>query len=604
MKESHDEGPASHIGPESCGGGRKAVGEALTGVHAGQVSSCEITLSGTPTPLSEAEGHTVSSVTGKPLTGPTQSQTLGTRGNSLHGNREIPQVPVEYHTTGRPKKVYDRTFGMHACGKSDGRIVPKKPPNKDAFPASAEAVEGRRPTTGNTSQTDALRTQSRVGVWTGLERVRQVARRDRRARFTALMHHVSLDLLRDSYYALKRGAAPGVDGLTWRQYEAEVEDRLADLHRQVQSGTYRALPSKRTYIPKADGRMRPLGIAALEDKIVQYAVVRVLNAIYESDFLGFSYGFRPGRGCHDALDALWVGIMGRKVNWVLDADIRGFYDTIDHGWMMKFLEHRIADPRLLRLIRTWLRAGVMEDGKWSNTTVGTPQGAVVSPLLANVYLHYVLDLWVNQWRGKSATGEVIVVRYADDFVLGFQHRHEAERFLRELQERMGKFGLALHPDKTRLIEFGRFAAENRRKRGERRPETFDFLGFTHMCGKKHWTRGFIVKRKSAKKRLRAKLQQVRLAMLKQRHLPIPTQGAWLRSVIQGFLNYHSVPGNMASLEAFRTQGIRYWLHALRRRSQRSNMPWTRYARIVERWLPHPKILHPYPNDRFYAKHPK
>jgi group II intron reverse transcriptase/maturase len=452
-------------------------------------------------------------------------------------------------------------------------------------------------------QTDAPRTQSRISVWTGLERVRQVACRDRHARFTALLHHVSLDLLRDSYYALKRSAAPGVDGLTWRQYEADVEDRLADLHTRVQSGTYRALPSKRTYIPKADGRLRPLGIAALEDKIVQYAVVRVLNAIYESDFLGFSYGFRPKRGCHDALDALWVGLMGRKVNWVLDADIRGFFDTMDHGWMMKFLEHRIADPRMLRLLRHWMRAGVMEGGQWSSTTVGTPQGAVVSPLLANVYLHYVLDLWVNQWRKRSAGGEVIIVRYADDFVLGFQYRHEAERFLRELQERLGKFGLALHPDKTRLLEFGRFAAKDRQKRGECRPETFDFLGFTHFCGRQRKKRGFTVARQSAAKRLRLRLRQVRQALLQRRHLPIPAQGAWLRSVVQGYLNYHAIPGNEDRLKTFRTQSIRHWLFALRRRSQKARMPWKRFVPLIERWIPNPKILHPYPDVRFLAKHP-
>ena len=450
----------------------------------------------------------------------------------------------------------------------------------------------------------ASRTQSRADASIALQRVREVARRDRRARFTALLHHVTVDLLRESFYALKRHAAPGIDGLTWDQYEVDLEDRLTDLHRRVHMGTYRAQPSRRTFIPKADGRMRPLGIATLEDKIVQQAAVTVLNQIYEVDFLGFSYGFRPGRGAHDALDALWVGLMGKKVNWVLDADIRGFFDAICHGWLGKFLEHRIADRRVLRLIQKWLRAGVSEDGQWSKTEVGTPQGAVASPLLANVFLHYAFDLWVQQWRTKFATGDMIVVRYADDFVVGFQHRRDAERFHHELGERFQKFGLALHPEKTRLIEFGRFAAENRRKRGEGKPETFTFLGFTHICGRKHWSGGFIVKRRTAAKRLRAKLREVRGTLLRRRHEPIAGLGKWLRSVVQGYFNYHAVPGNMAALEAFRTEAVRGWLRALRSRSQRHRLTWDRFRRHVDRWLPHPKILHPYPNFRFYASHPK
>jgi group II intron reverse transcriptase/maturase len=493
---------------------------------------------------------------------------------------------------------------MHTRGKSDDRVVPEKPPNNDRDDLSAEVVEGRRSTEGNTLPEAASRTQSRLDASIALQRVRVAARRDRRARFTALLHHVTVDLLRESFYALKRRAAPGVDGLTWEQYEADLEERLPDLHRRVHLGTYRAQPSRRTFIPKADGRMRPLGIAALEDKIVQQAVVSVLNQIYEVDFLGLSYGFRPGRGPHDALDALWVGLMRKKVNWVLDADIRGFFDAIDHGWLVKFLEHRIADRRVLRLIQKWLRAGVSEDGQWSPTTVGTPQGAVASPLLANVFLHYVFDLWVHQWRNKSATGDTIVVRYADDFVVGFQHRRDAERFLRELGGRMEKFGLALHPEKTRLLEFGRFAAENRQKRGTGKPETFTFLGFTHICGRKHGKVGFIVKRKSAGKRLRAKLREVREALMRRRHEPLPVLGAWLRSVVQGFFNYHGVPGNFAALDAFRTEIARSWLRASRRRSQRSRMTWERFRRTVDRWLPKAQILQPYPNVRFDVTHPR
>ena len=538
------------------------------------------------------------------------------RGNSFHGNRDIPRVPDTGGVSGRPEKGDARASGMHARGKSDGRIVPEKPTNNGATHAPAEPVEGRRPTEGNGSQTAAHRTQRRACASIGLRRVREVAHRDGRARsgqrrcpdgaarFTALLHHVDVGLLRESYYALKRHVSPGVDGLTWGQYEDGSEERLRDLHDRVHRGSYRAQPSRRAWIPKPDGRMRPLGVAALEDKIVEQALVTVLNTVYEEDFLGFSYGFGPGRSAHDALDALWVGIVGKKVNWVLDADIRGFFDTIDHGWMIRFLEHRIADRRVLRLVRKWLRAGVSEDGIWSKTEVGTPQGAVISPLLANVYLHYVLDLWVERWRRKFATGDVIIVRYADDFVMGFQHRHEAERFLKELQERMHEFGLALHPEKTRLIEFGRFAASNREERGDGKPETFDFLGFTHSCGKKRVSGRFTVRRKTVRKRMRAKLREIREALFRRLHEPVRRLGAWLRSVVQGYFNYHAIHGNMDTVRQFFKQVTRHWLRALRRRSQNPRMPWTRFQRIVERWLPHARVLHPYPNVRFFAKHPR
>lgn len=620
MKESYDEGPASHIGPESCVGNRKVDGEALTGVHAGQVSSCEISF-GMPTPLSEAEGNIAGGAIGEPLAGPAQSQTLSTHGNFLHGNREIPGVSTNEDELGdRSEKATCRASDMHALGKSDDCVVPELSANcnddiqslrewasaaKVKHEPDHETDRGRRSTEGNTGQTAAPRTQCRGPcALSGLDRVREVARRDRRAKFTSLLHHVTVDLLRESFHLLQRGAAPGVDGVTWQQYKAGLEDRLVDLHRRVHAGTYRARPSKRVYIPKPDGRMRPLGIAALEDKIVQHAVVQVLNAIYEEDFLGFSYGFRPRRSQHDALDALWVGIMGKKVNWVLDADIRGFFDTINHEWLMKFVGHRIADPRILRLIRKRLRAGVSEDGRWSETKVGTPQGAVASPLLANVYLHYVLDLWTNQWRNQHASGDCILVRYADDFVMGFQHKHEAERFLKELNIRLERFGLSLHPEKTRLIEFGRFADQNRRQREGRKPETFDFLGFTHVCGKKHWSGGFIVKRLSIKKRLRAKLVSIKQKLMQMRQLPIAQQGQWLRAVVQGWLNYHAIPGNHGRLATFRLQAVRLWLRSLRRRSQRHRMSWKRFGPLSDRWIPSPQILHPYPNKRFYAKHRK
>jgi group II intron reverse transcriptase/maturase len=463
-------------------------------------------------------------------------------------------------------------------------------------------VEGRQPIKENIGQATAPRTQSRISELSDLLGVRKAARKDKRTRFTALLHHVTVNLLRDSYYALKRVAARGVDGTTWQEYETGLDEKLADLHSRIHRGTYQSQPSKRTYIPKADGRQRPLGIAALEDKIVQQAVVTVLNQIYEEDFLGFSYGFRPGRSQHDALDALWVGIMRKKVNWILDADVRGFFDNLSQEWLVKFIEHRIADRRILRLIQKWLRAGVSEEGKWSKTEVGTPQGAVASPLLANIYLHYVFDLWVRHWRKHHATGDVIVVRYADDIVAGFENRADAEHFLREWKERLQKFGLELHPDKTRLIEFGRNVAENRKQRGEGKPEVFDFLGFTHMCGKTRKTGRFIVKRKTIRKRLSAKLKELQEELRRRWHQPVAEVGRWLRSVVQGYLNYHAVPGNMDSLNSFRSQVIWRWYRALRRRSQRDRMTWERFRRLVDRWIPSARILHPHPNVRFDAKY--
>ncbi|MGA3169334.1 MAG: group II intron reverse transcriptase/maturase [Terriglobia bacterium] len=605
MKESYGKDPASHPGPESCIGRCKAAGEALTGGGAGPVLSCENYASRTPTLLSEAEGNIVSADKGKAHASSTQSKTRSMHGHFLRGNREIPATPELEKASGRVGKATSFKPTMHVAGKSDERVVPKKQPNKDdQYQASAEVVEGRRSTEGNMRKTTALRTQGRDSALSGLTRVREAARRDKHARFTNLLHHVTIDLLWASFYALKKQAAPGVDGLTWQQYEIHAETRLRNLNDRVHRGTYRAQPSKRTYIPKADGKMRPLGVAALEDKIVQHAVATVLNAVYEVDFIGFSYGFRPGRHQHMALDALWVGLMKRKVNWVLDADIRGFFDNINHEWVMKFVEHRIADPRLLRLIRKWLTAGVSEDGKWSRTDVGTPQGAVISPLLANVFLHYVFDLWVDQWRRKFARGEIIVVRYADDFVMGFQHKDEAETFLKSLHERFGKFGLGLHPDKTRLIEFGRFAAIKRQKRGLGKPESFNFLGFTHFCGRMRRSGEFIVKRITIAKRMTAKLKVIKETLMRIRHEPVAKQGTWLSGVVRGYFNYHAIPGNGDRIVEFRTQVNRLWFRALHRRSQRARLNWARFGKLVDLWIPKPRILHPHPNVRFYAMHPK
>jgi group II intron reverse transcriptase/maturase len=430
--------------------------------------------------------------------------------------------------------------------------------------------------------------------------VRQVAKRDRNARFTALLHHVSPGRLRAAYWAIRPQAAPGVDGVTWADYGQDLEANLLDLHERVQSGGYRAKPSRRAYIPKADGRLRPLGIAALEDKIVQRALVEVLNAVYEVDFRGFSYGFRPGRSPHDALDALAVGIERKRVNWVLDADIRDFFGQLDRAWLRRFLQHRIADQRVLRLIDKWLAAGVIEDGQWSATEEGSPQGASVSPLLANVYLHYVLDLWADWWRRCHARGDVIIVRWADDFIVGFEHEQDARRFLAELRERFAKFGLELHPDKTRLIEFGRRRVVRNRARGGGKPETFDFLGFTHICAKAKNGR-FWLRRITISKRMRAKLREVGDQLKHRRHQPIPELGRWLAAVVRGHVAYYAVPGNTDAVRAFRDQVARHWYQALRRRSQRRRINWERMGRISRRWLPRARVMHPFPEVRLAAR---
>src|SRR6202166_334082 len=520
----------------------------------------------------------------------------------MHENREISRTPWSVEQA-RSAKAINRTADTNVREKSDCAVEPVNQPNNEGQ-LSAEAGEGRAQIEENTVRSHMRPTQSGKRMSQGLHGVRQAAKERKQERFTALLHHLSVGLLRDSFYALQRKASPGIDAVTWQEYETGLEGRLVDLHRQVHRGAYRAKPSRRVYIPKADGRQRPLGIAALEDKIVQQAVVTILNQIYEVDFKGFSYGFRPGRGPHQALDALTAGIQWKRVNWVLDADIRGFFDNMNHEWTMKFVEHRVADRRILRLIQKWLKAGVSEDGYWSETKVGTPQGAVVSPLLANVYLHYVFDLWVEAWRKKVATGDVIVVRYADDLVVGFQHWTDAARFLRELGERLAKFGLELHADKTRLIEFGRFAAQNRKQRGAGKPETFTFLGFTHFCGRTTHAGAFTVWRITAKKRMVAKLKALKVELQRRKHDPTRETGAWLRKVVLGYYQYHAVPGNSSQLRVFWRRACRLWRNVLVRRSQRAQVRWGRLFPILYRWIPQPRVLHPYPHVRFAATHPR
>jgi len=489
---------------------------------------------------------------------------------------------------------------MYGRRKSDPGVVATKSAN-NAEPSAAEPVEPRTGIKGNVDRQSTRQAQDWESVSQALARIRQAAKLRKKERFTSLLHHVSVDLLRLSFFALKKDAAPGVDGLAWRDYETNLEGNLEDLHDRVHRGAYRALPSRRQYIPKADGRQRPIAVCALEDKIVQRAVAVVLNAIYEEDFLGFSYGFRPKRSPHDALDALYVGIDTKKVNWILEVDIRSFFDEVNRDWLARFVEHRIADPRILRLIQKWLKAGVLENGVVTDSEKGTGQGTVISPLLANIYLHYVFDLWAQRWRRREATGDMIIVRYADDIVVGFEHESDARRFWAAMRERLQKFSLSLHPNKTRLVEFGRFAAANRKRRGLGKPETFAFLGFTLVCSQSRRGR-FLIKRRSRSDRMKAKLKDISNGLRQRMHQSIPEQGKWLKQVVTGYFGYHAVPTNSAALVTFRDGITARWRWTLHRRSQKSALTWPRMKKLANDWLPKPLILHPWPHQRFAVKH--
>jgi RNA-directed DNA polymerase len=491
---------------------------------------------------------------------------------------------------------------MHGPEESDSVVVAGKPTNK-AERSAAEPVEPRTGTEGNAGQQSTRRAQDRESVSQALERVRRAARQRKKERFTSLLHHVDRAMLRTAFYAMKRDAAPGVDGVTWQTYEQDLDRRIAALHERVQAGTYRALPSRRSYIPKDDGSKRPLAVAALEDKIVQRATAAVLNAIYEEDFLGFSYGFRPGRSQHDALDALIVGISSRKVNFILDADIRSFFTEVSQEWVVRFLEHRIGDKRIIRLVQKWLRAGILENGIVTVEEKGTGQGSVISPLLSNIYLHYVFDLWAERWRRREATGDMIMVRYADDTVVGFQHETDARRFWDAMRDRLREFSLSLHPAKTRLIEFGRFAAQNCKRRGRSKPETFKFLGFVLMCDKSR--RGdFRIRRKSRRDRMCAKLREIKEALRYRMHRPIPETGKWLGQIVTGYFAYHAVPTNSPALSAFRYHVLVLWHRQLCRRSQRARVLWPRMTKLADEFLPLPRVLHPWPSVRFAVRHPR
>ena len=489
--------------------------------------------------------------------------------------------------------------------KSDSVVVPTKRSNKEGLP-SAETVEGRTLPEGNSDQTAAVRTQCRAAASNGLMAVRQAALRfkaqaEGEMRFSALLHHINVELLEQSYFALKRKAAPGIDGVSWQAYGEGLSESLKDLHQRIHRGSYRAKPARRTMIPKADGSERPLSILCLEDKIVQQAVVSVLEAIYEPEFLGFSYGFRAGRSQHDALDALSTGIYRKRVNWVLDADIQGFFDAMSHDWILRFLRHRIADKRLLRLITKWLKVGTIHEGRHELSSRGTPQGAVISPILANVYLHYVFDLWANHWRQDKASGDVLMIRYADDIVLGFEYEGEAKAFLAEMRERLQMFGLTLHPEKTRLIQFGRWAINDRKRQGLGKPETFDFLGFTHFCTHSCKQGKFVIGRKTIRKRMRAHLQLIKRELRRRLHDSISETGMWLRQVLQGYVNYFSVSGNARSLWQFYHRVRCYWLKALRRRSQKAFLSWSQFMRLTSGFFPRIRLLHPHPSTRFDAR---
>lgn len=482
--------------------------------------------------------------------------------------------------------------------ESDAGMVPEKPAKTWVTPV--ESVEGRAAAEGKSAARNTSSTQSEQDVTTALQRVGQRAKEKPEERFTNLLTHIQVPLLKRAYCSLRKHAAAGVDGVTWHEYGERLDERLLDLVRRIHCGSYHPQPVRRVHIPKGDGLTRPLGIPALEDKVVQQAVRWVIEPIYEAMFVGVSYGFRPNRSQHDALDAL-AETIARKVNWVLDADIRSFFDTIDHGWMQKFLELRIADKRLVRIAIKWMRAGVMEEGELREVEEGTPQGGIISPLLANIYLHYALDLWVLDWRKKRACGEVYFVRYADDFVMGFQREQDARAMRSELSEQLAMHGLELHPEKTRVIQFGRFAREDRARQGLSKPETFDFLGFTHIASIARDGR-FQLKRRTSRKKRRAKLARLKEEIRTRRHRAVSEQHAWLSRVLLGHDRYYAVPTNFRVVAKFHDVVEGLWHRWLQRRSQRGR--WTRDARhaFKDRFpLPQPHIHHPWPTTRFATR---
>lgn len=533
---------------------------------------------------------------GEPSTGPAGSEIRSMSGRHSRGKRDTREA--SRCQAGPHGKLQGATSVMNAPRESDNCVVPEKETNKaPAGVEAAEPLEGRRLAKRNPQEQNTDRAQDRETVEHALERIRKAVRRDRKKRLTTLWHHVySEATLREAYRKLNPKSSPGVDGQTWQEYGKGLGERISELSVRLKRMGHRPQAVLRRYISKENGKQRPIGMPALEDKIIERALVMVLEVIYEEEFANFSYGFRPGRSPHRALDALYMGIDRRKINWVLDADLSGYFDTIDHDWLVRMLEHRIADKRVVRYIIRCLKAGVVEDGYWREQGQGSPQGGCISPLLANIFLHYVLDGWVKKWRKTRTKGDLIIVRYADDFVTGFQYQNEALQFHKELQARLEKFGLELNKEKTRLIEFGRFAAKDRENRGQGKPETFDFLGFTHICGRDRKGR-FQLKRKTIGKRMRGKLKALEVEMSKRWDLSIPQMGRWLNRVLTGHFNYYGVPGNYRSLQGFRQAVIMLWRRWIIRKSQRSRAGYKRMYRLANRWLPHASIRHPYPSER-------
>ncbi|VDA33355.1 Group II intron-encoded protein LtrA [Klebsiella quasipneumoniae] len=531
---------------------------------------------------------------------PAGSETPGMSIRSLRGNREISPLTIcqcrRWPAPGRRGVIAgDVRRGEVGLAHSSGEAGEQ--PERSGVSGAKERGQGECGTA-----THAPDTEPGKHVTEAVTRAGSCEAAEERTVYS-IVPPADSRRLEAAFLSLSRKAAAGVDGIRWMDYAGNMKNNITDLHRRLHQGSYRAQPGRRHYIPKADGKQRPLGIASLEDKIVQYALVKILNAVYENDFMGFSYGFRPGRSQHDALDALATGLVRTNVNWVLDADISQFFDRVSHEWLIRFTEHRIGDRRVIRLIRKWLTAGTSEEGQWRATEEGTPQGAVISPLLANIYLHYVFDLWAHQWRRRYATGNVVMVRYADDIVIGFDKRYDARRFRIAMQRRLREFGLTVHPEKTRLMEFGRFAAENRAIRGKGKPETFNFLGFTHISGKDRNGR-FMLIRKTRRDRMTATLKAIKDGLRRRWHYSIPEQGKWLRRVVQGYLNYHSVPGNFPTMQKFRTHVTNLWRRALRRRSQKDDTTWTKANKLAAAWLPRVRVLHPWPVERFTARHPR
>lgn len=483
----------------------------------------------------------------------------------------------------------------YAVEKSDAGMVPKKSAKTRVTPV--ESMEGRAAAKGKSAARNTPPTQDGTGVLTELQRIGERARKKPTEQWTNLLSHIKVPLLKEAYYRLRKNAASGVDGVTWKEYGERLDERLLDLQDRIHRGSYHPQPVRRVHIPKGDGKTRPLGLLVLEDKIAQQAARMVLEPIYEGEFIGFSYGFRSGRSQHDALDALAEAIR-RKVNWVLDADIRTYYDTIDREHLQRFIEHRIGDRRMVRLLMKWVKAGVLEGGKLHETQEGVPQGATISPLLSNLYLHYVFDLWICHWRKKCAQGEVYVVRYADDLVVGFQKEQDARELHEAIAERFSRFGLELHPEKTRVFEFGRFARQDRKSRGLPKPDTFAFLGFVHICGVSREGK-FQLRRRTSRKKRRAKLAQLKEETRRRRHWRVVEQHAWLSQVLEGHYRYYGVPSNYRALAQFRQRVSWMWHRSLQRRSQRARWTLPRLRAFEQKFpLPNPRIHHPWPTDRF------